>query len=155
MNVPYDIMITIVYLSLLLLLITWLKTRTKHYKCQIYTNPASKTRIGQVECSCPYLYLHQISLLLQVQCAVIAGFLHFLFLASFSWMCLEGIQLYFMLIEVFEAERSRVRWFYAFGYGKFLRHALSYEKPTKLNTQLYCCNTSKRFIVRLYSTDIG
>ncbi|XP_060605244.1 adhesion G protein-coupled receptor L1-like isoform X2 [Ruditapes philippinarum] len=52
-----------------------------------------------------------------VLCSVIAGFLHFFFLTSFSWMCLEGIQLYFMLIEVFEAERSRVRWFYAFGYG--------------------------------------
>ena len=54
----------------------------------------------------------------QVTCAIIAGFLHFFFLTSFAWMCLEGIQLYFMLIEVFEAERSRVRWFYAFGYGK-------------------------------------
>ncbi|KAL4235754.1 G-protein coupled receptor 2 [Mactra antiquata] len=53
----------------------------------------------------------------QIVCSVIAGFLHYFFLASFSWMCLEGIQLYFMLIEVFEAERSRVRWFYAFGYG--------------------------------------
>ncbi|XP_052257058.1 adhesion G protein-coupled receptor L3-like isoform X2 [Dreissena polymorpha] len=53
----------------------------------------------------------------KVGCSVIAGFLHFFFLCSFSWMCLEGIQLYFMLIEVFEAERSRVRWFYLFGYG--------------------------------------
>ncbi|XP_052775573.1 adhesion G protein-coupled receptor L2-like isoform X2 [Mya arenaria] len=50
-------------------------------------------------------------------CSVIAGFLHFFFLCVFSWMCLEGIQLYFMLIEVFEAERSRKRWFYCFGYG--------------------------------------
>lgn len=53
----------------------------------------------------------------KVVCAIIAGCLHFFFLTSFAWMCLEGIQLYFMLIEVFEAERSRVRWFYAFGYG--------------------------------------
>lgn len=53
----------------------------------------------------------------KIVCAVIAAFLHFFFLTSFAWMCLEGIQLYFMLIEVFEAERSRVRWFYAFGYG--------------------------------------
>ncbi|XP_045158633.2 adhesion G protein-coupled receptor L1-like isoform X1 [Mercenaria mercenaria] len=53
----------------------------------------------------------------KVLCSVVAGFLHFFFLTSFSWMCLEGIQLYFMLIEVFEAERSRVRWFYTFGYG--------------------------------------
>ena len=32
-------------------------------------------------------------------------------------MCLEGVQLYVMLIEVFESERSRVYYYYAFGYG--------------------------------------
>ncbi|KAK3577487.1 hypothetical protein CHS0354_026437 [Potamilus streckersoni] len=53
----------------------------------------------------------------QTICAVIAGFLHFFFLTAFAWMCLEGVQLYFMLIEVFEAERSRIKWFYLFGYG--------------------------------------
>ncbi|XP_064607497.1 adhesion G protein-coupled receptor L2-like isoform X2 [Liolophura sinensis] len=53
----------------------------------------------------------------QILCAVIAGLLHFFFLASFAWMCLEGIQLYVMLIEVFEAEKSRVKWYYLFGYG--------------------------------------
>ncbi|XP_064626823.1 adhesion G protein-coupled receptor L2-like isoform X4 [Lineus longissimus] len=52
-----------------------------------------------------------------ILCSVIAGVLHFLFLASFAWMCLEGVQLYVMLIEVFEAERSRVKWYYLSGYG--------------------------------------
>ncbi|KAK7099782.1 latrophilin-like protein 1 isoform X2 [Littorina saxatilis] len=52
-----------------------------------------------------------------VLCSVIAGVLHFFFLASFAWMCLEGVQLYVMLIEVFESERSRVLWYYLFGYG--------------------------------------
>lgn len=55
----------------------------------------------------------------QILCAVIAGLLHFFFLAAFAWMCLEGIQLYVMLIEVFEAEKSRVKWYYLFGYGKY------------------------------------
>ncbi|KAK7501402.1 hypothetical protein BaRGS_00007206 [Batillaria attramentaria] len=54
---------------------------------------------------------------LKVLCSIIAGALHFLFLAAFAWMCLEGVQLYAMLIEVFESERSRVLWFYLFGYG--------------------------------------
>ena len=44
-------------------------------------------------------------------------------------MCLEGIQLYFMLIEVFEAERSRVRWFYAFGYGGYTVKVLKFGTP--------------------------
>ncbi|GAB1606383.1 adhesion G protein-coupled receptor L2-like isoform X3 [Argonauta hians] len=52
----------------------------------------------------------------KIFCAVIAGVLHFLFLAAFCWMCLEGILLYIMLIEVFEAESRRTA-FYLFGYG--------------------------------------
>lgn len=34
-------------------------------------------------------------------------------------MCLEGIQLYVMLVEVFEAESSRRKYYYPFGYGEF------------------------------------
>ncbi|XP_013416248.1 adhesion G protein-coupled receptor L3 isoform X2 [Lingula anatina] len=52
-----------------------------------------------------------------VVCSVIAGFLHFFFLAAFGWMCLEGIQLYSMLIQVFEGKKSRLVWFYLAGYG--------------------------------------
>lgn len=53
----------------------------------------------------------------RILCGVVAGLLHFLFLAAFAWMCLEGFQLYVMLIEVFEGERSRRKWYYLFGYG--------------------------------------
>ncbi|CAG2218311.1 ADGRL1 [Mytilus edulis] len=52
----------------------------------------------------------------KIVCGIVAGLLHFWFLAAFSWMCLEGVQLYVMLIEVFEAERSRRLWYYLFGY---------------------------------------
>lgn len=31
-------------------------------------------------------------------------------------MCLEGVQLYLMLIEVFESEGSRIKYYYSFGY---------------------------------------
>ncbi|XP_068605955.1 adhesion G protein-coupled receptor E2 [Brachionichthys hirsutus] len=37
----------------------------------------------------------------QVGCAVVAGFLHFFYLAAFCWMCLEGIQLFRMVVLVF------------------------------------------------------
>ena len=33
---------------------------------------------------------------------------------------MEGVQLYIMLVEVFEAERSRVHWYYVAAYGNFL-----------------------------------
>ncbi|CAH1774964.1 unnamed protein product, partial [Owenia fusiformis] len=52
-----------------------------------------------------------------VLCAIIAAVLHFFFLASFAWMCLEGIQLYVMLIEVFEPDKSRKLYYYLAGYG--------------------------------------
>lgn len=52
----------------------------------------------------------------QIGCAIIAGILHFFFLASFSWMCLEGVQLYLMLVEVFESEYSRKKYYYVSGY---------------------------------------
>ncbi|XP_021379001.1 adhesion G protein-coupled receptor L2-like isoform X2 [Mizuhopecten yessoensis] len=52
-----------------------------------------------------------------IVCAVIAGVLHYLFLCAFGWMCLEGVQLYVMLIEVFEPGRSRSRIYYLCGYG--------------------------------------
>ncbi|XP_024920235.1 adhesion G protein-coupled receptor L2 isoform X5 [Cynoglossus semilaevis] len=52
----------------------------------------------------------------RVGCAIIAGILHFFFLASFSWMCLEGVQLYLMLVEVFESEYSRKKYYYVSGY---------------------------------------
>lgn len=52
----------------------------------------------------------------QLLCSIIAGVLHFCFLAAFTWMCLEGVQLYLMLIEVFESEGSRVKYYYSFGY---------------------------------------
>ncbi|KAL8572517.1 hypothetical protein ACOMHN_019556 [Nucella lapillus] len=70
------------------------------------------------------LMVAQIGLVIGIQqtkpailCSIIAGLLHFFFLASFAWMCLEGVQLYVMLVEVFESERSRVLWYYLFGYG--------------------------------------
>uniref|UniRef100_A0A671QWB5 Adhesion G protein-coupled receptor L2a n=1 Tax=Sinocyclocheilus anshuiensis TaxID=1608454 RepID=A0A671QWB5_9TELE len=52
----------------------------------------------------------------RMACSIIAGILHYFFLASFAWMCLEGVQLYLMLVEVFESEYSRRRYFYMTGY---------------------------------------
>ncbi|NXX59160.1 AGRL3 protein, partial [Scopus umbretta] len=53
----------------------------------------------------------------QIACAVFAALLHFFFLAAFTWMFLEGVQLYIMLVEVFESEHSRRKYFYLVGYG--------------------------------------
>ncbi|XP_063311719.1 adhesion G protein-coupled receptor L3 isoform X2 [Pelobates fuscus] len=52
-----------------------------------------------------------------IACAVFAALLHFFFLAAFTWMFLEGVQLYIMLVEVFESEHSKRKYFYVVGYG--------------------------------------
>ncbi|XP_062892115.1 adhesion G protein-coupled receptor E2-like [Mobula hypostoma] len=50
-------------------------------------------------------------------CAVIAGFLHYFFLACFAWMLLEGIQLYLMVVQVFNAKSLQAKYMCLFGYG--------------------------------------
>ncbi|XP_071401630.1 adhesion G protein-coupled receptor E5-like [Centroberyx affinis] len=49
-------------------------------------------------------------------CRVVAGSLHFLFLGVFSWMLLEGVQLYRMVVLVFNAT-IRPLYLFAVGYG--------------------------------------
>ncbi|XP_037326251.2 adhesion G protein-coupled receptor L4 [Pungitius pungitius] len=50
-------------------------------------------------------------------CSVIAGLLHYFFLAAFSWMCIEGIHLYLLVVGVIYNKGFLHRNFYIFGYG--------------------------------------
>uniref|UniRef100_A0A8C3XW33 Uncharacterized protein n=1 Tax=Chelydra serpentina TaxID=8475 RepID=A0A8C3XW33_CHESE len=57
-----------------------------------------------------------------VACAVIAGLLHYLFLACFSWMFLEGLHLFLtvrnlMVVNYTSASRFKKRFMYPFAYG--------------------------------------
>ncbi|XP_034395468.1 adhesion G protein-coupled receptor E1 [Cyclopterus lumpus] len=52
----------------------------------------------------------------RVGCAVVAGLLHFFFLAVFCWMCLEGIQLFRMVVLVFNTN-FKTLYMMAGGYG--------------------------------------
>ncbi|XP_039370875.1 adhesion G protein-coupled receptor E1-like isoform X5 [Mauremys reevesii] len=58
----------------------------------------------------------------QVVCAVIAGLLHYLFLACFSWMFLEGLHLFLTVrnlkvVNYTSASRFKKRFMFPFGYG--------------------------------------
>ncbi|XP_034647808.1 adhesion G protein-coupled receptor E3-like [Trachemys scripta elegans] len=58
----------------------------------------------------------------QVVCAVIAGFLHYLFLACFTWMFLEGLHLFLTVrnlkvVNYTSASRFKKRFMYPFSYG--------------------------------------
>ncbi|KAK1785560.1 hypothetical protein P4O66_018920, partial [Electrophorus voltai] len=52
----------------------------------------------------------------QVGCAFVAGLLHYFFLAAFCWMCLEGVQLFRMVVLVFNTT-LRPLYMIAGGYG--------------------------------------
>uniref|UniRef100_A0A673FTC5 Si:ch211-241f5.3 n=1 Tax=Sinocyclocheilus rhinocerous TaxID=307959 RepID=A0A673FTC5_9TELE len=52
----------------------------------------------------------------KVGCAVVAGILHYFFLASFCWMCLEGVQLFRMVVLVFNTTLRPI-YMFATGYG--------------------------------------
>lgn len=54
---------------------------------------------------------------LQLFCSVVAGLLHYFFLAAFAWMCIEGIHLYLIVVGVIYNKGFLHRNFYIFGYG--------------------------------------
>ncbi|CAE1313016.1 Putative adhesion G protein-coupled receptor E4P [Acanthosepion pharaonis] len=50
-------------------------------------------------------------------CSIFAGVLHYLFLAAFSWMLMEAAKILIMIIQVFNSSKSKMIYFYIFGYG--------------------------------------
>uniref|UniRef100_A0A4W3H2S8 G-protein coupled receptors family 2 profile 2 domain-containing protein n=1 Tax=Callorhinchus milii TaxID=7868 RepID=A0A4W3H2S8_CALMI len=64
-------------------------------------------------------YTNVILLLLSLYqiCQITAILLHYLFLTSFAWMMLEGVQLYLMVVKVFQSKILQSRILFSFGYG--------------------------------------
>lgn len=61
-----------------------------------------------------------------LRCRLVAGLLHYCFLAAFCWMSLEGLELYFLVVRVFQGQGLSKRWLYLIGYGvPFLIVAIS------------------------------
>uniref|UniRef100_A0A8C6BYV2 Adhesion G protein-coupled receptor E1 n=1 Tax=Monodon monoceros TaxID=40151 RepID=A0A8C6BYV2_MONMO len=59
---------------------------------------------------------------LTMGCAIIAGFLHYLFLACFFWMLVEAVMLFLMarnlkVVNYFSSRNIKMRYLCAFGYG--------------------------------------
>uniref|UniRef100_A0A8C0W266 CD97 antigen n=1 Tax=Castor canadensis TaxID=51338 RepID=A0A8C0W266_CASCN len=52
-----------------------------------------------------------------LRCRLVAGLLHYWFLAAFFWMSLEGLELYFLVVRVFQGQGLRTRWLCLIGYG--------------------------------------
>ncbi|XP_039680800.1 adhesion G protein-coupled receptor E5 isoform X2 [Perca fluviatilis] len=75
----------------------------------------------------------------RVGCAVVAGLLHFFFLAAFCWMCLEGIQLFRMVVLVFNAN-FKILYMMAGGYGvpAVIVAIAALANPKGYGTETYC-----------------
>lgn len=67
----------------------------------------------------------------------------------FIFFVFPGFQLYVMLIEVFEAEKSRVCWYYTFGYGVPLLIVLTscLIDPLSYGTNRYCWLRADNFFI--------
>lgn len=59
-----------------------------------------------------YVYFHQAA------CKIVAVLLHYFNLVSFSWMLVEGVWLYVMIVRVFETGHSRIKKYCACAWGK-------------------------------------
>lgn len=67
-------------------------------------------------------FFYFIYLFLQLVCAVMAGILHYLVVASFMWMLLEAMQLYMLVrkltkVQVIEKDGLPKPLLYVIGYG--------------------------------------
>ncbi|XP_066128193.1 adhesion G protein-coupled receptor E5 isoform X2 [Saccopteryx bilineata] len=74
------------------------------------------------------------------RCRLVAGLLHYCFLAAFCWMSLEGLELYFLVVRVFQGQGLRKPWLYLIGYGvPGLIVAISAAvKPENYGRLIYC-----------------
>ncbi|CAG2104110.1 unnamed protein product [Medioppia subpectinata] len=82
-------------------------------------------------------------------CGLIACGLHYFFLAAFLWMFFEGFQLYVMLVEVFDHEKSRVNWYYLLSYGvpAILVIISAIIDPLSYGTPNYCWLRSDNYFI--------
>lgn len=87
----------------------------------------------------------------RVLCGAIAACLHYLFLAAFSWMLLEGFHLYVLFVEVFRKQRSVPlrKYYYMLGYGMpFIIVAISVAIDRgSYGTKDYCWLNAENYFV--------
>lgn len=63
----------------------------------------------------PSLFL--LVLILQVACFMVTALLHLFFMASFSWMLVEGLLLWSKVVSVNMSEDRRMKLYYIIGWG--------------------------------------
>ncbi|XP_072318419.1 adhesion G protein-coupled receptor E5-like [Eucyclogobius newberryi] len=81
-------------------------------------------------------------------CRLVAALLHYFFLGVFTWMLLEGVQLYRMVVLVFNAT-MRPLYLYIFGYGAPLAVVIisAIIRPSDYGTDQYCWLSLKNGLI--------
>ncbi|XP_030062792.1 adhesion G protein-coupled receptor L4 [Microcaecilia unicolor] len=89
----------------------------------LFFSEIQSTRITIHKNLCCSLFLAELLFLIGINmynnklfCSVIAGLLHYFFLAAFAWMCIEGIHLYLIVVGVIYNKGFLHKNFYIFGY---------------------------------------
>ena len=108
----------------------------------------------------PYEELYENSFFPQAACVTIAALIQYFLMAAFHWMLIEGIDLYFFVVKVYNIN-TKMYMYHVISWGKFiiLQHAL--ETVIMLSDrQIWCCHAVKcfdfpPFFVGRSSSDLG
>ncbi|XP_067138969.1 latrophilin Cirl-like isoform X2 [Centruroides vittatus] len=85
----------------------------------------------------------------KILCSVLAGLVHYFLLASFVWTFLDSFQLHITLVNLYETNKSRMKWYYLAGYGlPLLVVVISViVDPSSYGTESYCSLDITNFFV--------
>ena len=108
----------------------------------------------------PYEELYENSFFPQAACVTIAALIQYFLMAAFHWMLIEGIDLYFFVVKVYNIN-TKMYMYHVISWGKFiiLQHAL--ETVIMLSDrQIWCYHAVKcfdflPFFVGRSSSDLG
>lgn len=93
---------------------------------------------------------------LQIACHIVTALLHLFFMASFSWMLVEGLLLWSKVVSVNISEDSRMKLYYIIGWGKiacfikYVKYALL--PPGKKKQYSFFSSTSCTAEKKIYRT---
>ncbi|XP_072347271.1 adhesion G protein-coupled receptor E5-like isoform X2 [Scyliorhinus torazame] len=109
------------------------------------TSGCTKVSSNHTHTTCRSTHLTSFAVLValykvEAVCGAIAGILHYLFLACFMWMLLEGIQLYLMVVKVFLSQSLRGKYTYPVAYGipAIIVIICAASNPSGYGTREYC-----------------
>uniref|UniRef100_H3AWS2 Uncharacterized protein n=1 Tax=Latimeria chalumnae TaxID=7897 RepID=H3AWS2_LATCH len=125
-DIEKDLGLTVItYIGIIISLICLFFTIFTHCCFHSIRNPSTTLQLNL----CISLFVAELIFLVgidytnnKIACAIIAGILHYSFLACFAWMCLAAVQLCLMVINLkavkfFRSHVIRRRYMYPVGYG--------------------------------------